>query len=253
MSDAPTPERRRGHSFSFKDQVVLVTGVGRVGQIGHAVASGFGDSGARLVLADRQAVMVAERAKEFVARGIQAVPAAGDLTEPDVGTWIVERAVHEFGRLDVLVNVAGGLTAFGPMLDMDPAVIDRETEINVRTMYLASRAAAKVMIGQKSGAIVSFASIAALQAKPQMAAYSAAKAGVAALTRAFALELRDHGIRVNAVAPGTVRTADNAGAPHDPDVRWVEMDDLVHAVMFLASDWAAAITGHVLPVSLGEA
>jgi NAD(P)-dependent dehydrogenase (short-subunit alcohol dehydrogenase family) len=251
---AAHPERRRGASFSFRDQVVLVTGVGRVGQIGHAVATGFADAGARLVLADRQAVMVAERAKEFTARGVTAVPAAGDLTEPDVAQWIVERATNAFGRLDVLVNVAGGLTAVGPMLEMDPEVIDRETSINVRTMYLASRAAATVMMKQQSGAIVSFASIAALQAKPQMAAYSAAKAGVAALTRAFALELRDHGIRVNAVAPGTVRTADNVAASQgDAGVRWVEMDDIVHAVMYLASDWAAGITGHVLPVSLGEA
>lgn len=246
-------ERRRGHSFSFKDQVVLVTGVGRTGQIGHAVATGFGEAGAKLVLVDRRAVEVAERAKEFSARGIPAVPAAGDLTESDVARWIVERAKQQFGRLDVLVNVAGGLTKTGPMLEMEPEVIDRETEINVRTMYLASRAAARVMMEQRSGAIVSFASIAALLPKPSMAAYSAAKAGVAALTHAFALELRDHGIRVNAVAPGTVRTAENVAAMgEDASVRWVEVADVVHGVMFLASDWAAGITGHVLPISLGE-
>jgi NAD(P)-dependent dehydrogenase (short-subunit alcohol dehydrogenase family) len=246
-------ERRRGASFSFVDQVVLVTGVGRVGQIGHAVAAGFADAGAKLVLADRQAVAVAERAKEFTARGVEAVAAAGDLTEPDVARWIVERATQQFGRLDVLVNVAGGLTAFGPMLDMEAEVIDRETALNVRTMYLASRAAARAMMGRSGGgAIVSFASIAALHAKPSMAAYSAAKAGVAALTRAFALELRDHGIRVNAVAPGTVRTADNVDQLSDSSIRWVEMADVVHAVLFLASGWAAGITGHVLPVSLGE-
>jgi len=245
-------ERRSGSTFSFRDQVVLVTGVGRVGQIGHAVASGFADTGAKLVIADRQAVLVAERAKEFVARGIEAVPAAGDLTEPDVAEWVVERATHEFGRLDVLVNVAGGLTEVGPMLDMAPDVFDRETAINVRTMYLASRAAAKVMMTRNAGSIVSFASLAALQAKPTMAAYSAAKAGVAALTRAFALELRDHGIRVNAVAPGTVRTPDNIASMGESDARWVAVEDVVHAVMFLASEWAAGITGHVLPVSRGE-
>lgn len=253
MTDAARPERRHGHNFSFKDRVVLITGVGRTGQIGHAVATGFAETGAQLAIADRQAVLVAERAREFEARGFRAVPIAGDLTEPDVAQYLVDRTIATYGRVDVLVNVAGGFTAYGPMLEMDPEVIDRETEINVRTMYLASRAAAKTMIKQKSGAIVSFASIAALQAKPQMAAYSAAKAGVAALTRAFALELRDHGIRVNAVAPGTVRTGDNLRDAQSGDVRyWVEMDDIVHAVMFLASNWAAGITGHVLPVSLGE-
>lgn len=238
--------------FDFTGQVVLVTGVGRVGQIGHAVAEGFGRAGARLVVADVQAVQVAERANEFVAQGIACVPAAGDLTEPDAARWMVTRAVQEFGRLDVLVNVAGGLTGVGAMLDMDPSVIDRETAINVKTMYLASRAAAKVMAEQRRGAIVSFASVAALQAKPDMAAYSAAKAGVAALTRSFALELRDYGVRVNAVAPGLVRTRENRSTVGGTVVRWVELADVIHAVLFLASDLAAGITGHVLPVSLGE-
>ncbi len=245
-------ERRSLSSFSFKDQVVLVTGVGRVGQIGQAVAQGFGDAGAKLVVADRQAVEVAQRAKELAQLGYTVVPAAGDLTEADMAAWVVERAVSEFGRLDVVVNVAGGLTGTGPMLEMDPEVIDRETSINVRTMYLVSRAAAKVMIRQNTGSIVSFASLAALQAKPSMAAYSAAKAGVAALTRAFALELRDHGIRVNAVAPGTVRTRENRASMDEAGVIWVEMEHIVHAVMFLASEWAAGVTGHVLPVSFGE-
>ena len=247
-----TTERRSFGSFSFKDKVVLVTGVGRPGQIGQAVAQGFGEAGARLVVAARQAVEVAARAKEFVDQGFTAVPAAGDLTEADMAEWIVERAITEFGRIDVLINVAGGLTGTGPMLELDPGVLERETTINVRTMYLVSRAAAKRMIKQNAGSIVSFASLAALQAKPSMAAYSAAKAGVAALTRAFALELRDHGIRVNAVAPGTVRTRENSASMGEQDVRWVEMADIVHAVMFLASEWAAGVTGHVLPVSFGE-
>jgi NAD(P)-dependent dehydrogenase (short-subunit alcohol dehydrogenase family) len=99
---------------------------------------------------------------------------------------------------------------------------------------------------------VSFASLAALSAKPSMAAYSAAKAGVAALTRSLALELRDDGVRVNAVAPGTVRTTENTASAADAPARWVEISDIVNAVMFLASDAAAGITGHVLPVSRGE-
>jgi NAD(P)-dependent dehydrogenase (short-subunit alcohol dehydrogenase family) len=108
------------------------------------------------------------------------------------------------------------------------------------------------MVAQRSGAIVSFASLAALSAKPDMAAYSAAKAGVAALTRSLALELRDHGVRVNAVAPGMVRTGDNRASVGGASVHWVEIADIVNAVLFLASDAAAGITGHVLPVSRGE-
>lgn len=238
--------------FDFSGQVAVVTGVGRVGQIGHAVAQGFGRAGAKLVIADRNAVDVAARAQEFGAQGIDARPAAGDLTEPDVAQFTVDQALHAFGRLDVVVNVAGGLTGFGPMLEMDASVLDREVAVNVKTSYLVSRAAARVMVQQKRGAIVNFASIAAIQAKPSMAAYSAAKAGVAAITRSLALELREHGVRVNAVAPGLVRTTDNVGSMGGQVAHWVEIEDIVHAVLFLASDLSAGITGHVLPVARGE-
>jgi NAD(P)-dependent dehydrogenase (short-subunit alcohol dehydrogenase family) len=239
-------------SLDFTGRVAVVTGVGRVGQIGHAVALGFGRAGAKLVVADRNAVEVAARAAEFTAQGIEARAAAGDLTEPDVAAWIVEEATRAFGRLDVLVNVAGGLLAIAPMTEADPGFLDREVAMNVKTTYLASRAAAKVMMSQKRGAIVNFASVAALHAKPSMAAYSAAKAGVAAITRSLALELRDHGIRVNAVAPGMVRTDDNVRATGEQPLRWVEIEEIVSAVLFLASDLASGITGHVLPVSKGE-
>jgi NAD(P)-dependent dehydrogenase (short-subunit alcohol dehydrogenase family) len=86
-----------------------------------------------------------------------------------------------------------------------------------------------------------------------MAAYSAAKAGVAALTRSLALELRDQGVRVNAVAPGTARTPENLATMGAAAVRWVDIGDIVNAVLFLASDLSAGITAHVLPVSHGEA
>lgn len=238
--------------FDFAGQVVVVTGVGRVGQIGHAVAQGFGRAGAKLVIADRNAGDVAARAKEFGAQGMEARPAAGDLTEPDVAQWIVNQARQTFGRLDVVVNVAGGLTGVAPMVEAAPDVLDRELTINVKTMFNVSRAAAQALVEARRGAIVNFASVAALNAKPNMAAYSAAKAAVAAVTRSLALELRNYGVRVNAVAPGLVRTADNVAAMGETKAVWVEIDDIVNAVMFLASDLAAGVTGHVLPVSRGE-
>lgn len=239
-------------AFDLKGQVAVVTGVGRVGQIGHAVAEGFMRAGCKLVISDRDAVGVAARAKEFTANGADVRPAAGDLTNPDVAHWVIEQAVKTFGRVDVLVNVAGGLTGVAPVTEAPESVLDREFAINVKTMYLVSRAAAKVMVGQRSGAIVSFASVAALSAKPDMAAYSAAKSGVAALTRSLALELRDSGVRVNAVAPGMVRTGDNRASVGGANVYWIEMADIVNAVLFLASDASAGVTGHVLPVSRGE-
>jgi NAD(P)-dependent dehydrogenase (short-subunit alcohol dehydrogenase family) len=239
-------------AFDFRNKVVIVTGVGRTGQIGHAVAEAFARAGAKLIIADRNAVGLAQRAKEFAASGADVRPAAGDLTEPDVAAWVVGHAMETFGRVDVLVNVAGGMTGTGDVTESAAEVLEREMAINVTTMYLASREAAQRMVQQRSGAIVSFASVAALSAKPGMAAYSAAKAGVASLTRSLALELRDHGVRVNAVAPGLVRTGDNRASVSDQTVRWVEVQDVVHAVLFLASDLSAGITGHVLPVAFGE-
>ena len=239
--------------FDFAGQVALVTGVGRVGQIGHAVALGFGQAGAKLVVCDISAVNVATRAQEFVGQGIEAKAAAGDLTEPDVAQWAVEQALQAYGRLDVVANVAGGLTGIGPMTESEADTFDREMAINVKTTYLVSRAAARVMVKQRRGAIVNFASIAAFHGRAEMAAYSAAKAGVAALTRSLALELRDYGVRVNAVAPGTARTAENLATMGGVNARWVDVADIVHAVLFLASDLSAGITAHVLPVSHGEA
>lgn len=238
--------------LDFTGKVALVTGVGRSGQIGHEVAQGFGRAGAKLVISDISAVHVAARAAEFVAQGFECKAAAGDLTEPDVAQWAVDEALQAYGRLDVVANVAGGLTGVKRVVDADADVFDREMAINVKTTYLVSRAAAKVMVRQKHGAIVNFASIAAFHGRAEMAAYSAAKAGVAALTRSLALELRDSGVRVNAVAPGTARTPENLTTMGAIEARWVEVAHIVNAVLFLASDLAAGITAHVLPVSHGE-
>jgi len=239
--------------FDFHDQVVLVTGVNRVGQLGHAVALAFGQAGARLVICDIDTVGVAARAREFQQAGFPTRAAAGDLTEPDVAEWCVEQALQTYGRLDVVINAAGGLTGVGTMLDTHLSVFDRAVAVNLKTTYLVSRAAAREMVRARRGAIVNFASVAALLAKPSMAAYSAAKAGVASLTRSLALELRDDGVRVNAVAPGLARTTENLRAMgDDTEARWVQLAEIVNAVMFLASDLASGITGHVLPVAHGE-
>ena len=234
----------------FEGKVVLVTGVARVGQIGHAVALAFGRAGAKLVLCDRNAVEAAARAREFAAEGIDARPTAGDLTEPDIARLAVETAIRHFGRLDVVVNVAGGLTTFGPIAGTGVADFDREIAINLKTAFLVSQAAVPAL-AETRGVIINFASVAFFRPQDQMAVYAAAKAGVAAFTQSLALELRDRGVRVNAVAPGMVRTGDNVSAAPGGKVRWVDMGQITDGVLFLASDAAAAITGHVLPITNG--
>ena len=172
----------------FTGKVVLVTGVGRSGQIGNAVALAFGAAGARIVACDRNAVGVSHRVREFIAQGIEARPAAGDLTERDVAVLAVETALREFGRLDVVVNVAGGLTTYGPVEAAKPEDFDREIAINVKTAFLVSQAAIPAL-EQSRGCIVNFASIAVLEPSASLAVYTAAKGAIAGLTRALAIEL----------------------------------------------------------------
>jgi NAD(P)-dependent dehydrogenase (short-subunit alcohol dehydrogenase family) len=235
--------------WDFKNKTVLLSGVGRAGQIGHAVALAFGQAGARIVAVDRNAVAVAERVKEFAEAGIEARPAAGDLTEPDVAALAVETAVKHFGRLDAVVNVAGGLTTYGPVGQTGPDGFDREIAINLKTAFLMSRAAVEPL-AKTGGAVVNFASVAYFRPAGQMAVYSAAKAGVAALTQSLAVELWPRGIRVNAIAPGMVRTPENM-ASAGTDAHYVEMRQLIDAVLFLAGDASSGISGHILPVTNG--
>jgi NAD(P)-dependent dehydrogenase (short-subunit alcohol dehydrogenase family) len=235
--------------WDFSGKTILVTGVGRAGQIGHAVAQAFGQAGGCVVAVDKNAVAVAERVKEFSAMGIEARPAAGDLTEPDVAAFAVDTAIRHFARLDAVVNVAGGLTTYGPTTRSGPDAFDREININLKTAYLMSRAAIEPL-ASTGGAVVNFASLAYFRPMPQMAVYSAAKAGVAALTQSLAVELWPRGIRVNAIAPGMVRTPENV-ASAGPEARYVEMAQIVNAVLFLAGSASSGITGHILPVTNG--
>ena len=233
--------------FDFRGKVVLVTGVGRAGQIGNAVALAFGKAGAKIVASDLNAVGVAERVREFAAQGVDARPCAGDLTEPDIAALAVEIALKQFGRLDVVVNVAGGLTTYGPIGDITVEALDREIAINLKTTVLVSQAAIEAL-AQTQGCIVNFSSIAYFDPQSPMAVYSAAKAAVAGFTRSLALELRDRNIRVNAVAPAMVRTADNVEAVGDGQARYVEMEDITNGVMSLASSTSSQ-TGEILPIS----
>ena len=233
--------------FDFRGKVILVTGVGRAGQIGNAVALAFGKAGAKIVACDKNSVGVAERVREFAAQGVDARPCAGDLTEPDIADLAVEVALKNFGRLDVVVNVAGGLTTYGPIEQATVADIDREIAINLKTTILVSQAAIGALSRTK-GCIINFTSIAYFEPQAPMAVYSAAKAAVAGFTQSLALELRDRQVRVNAVAPAMVRTVDNVAAVGDGEARYVEMEEITDGVMSLASSTSSE-TGHILPIA----
>jgi NAD(P)-dependent dehydrogenase (short-subunit alcohol dehydrogenase family) len=232
--------------FDFHGKVVLVTGVGRAGQIGNAVALAFGKAGAKIVACDLNAVGVAERVREFAAQGVDARPCAGDLTEPDIAALAVEIALKHFGRLDVVVNLAGGLTTFGPIRDITVQALDREISINLKTTVLVSQAAIEALT-RTQGCIINVSSIAYFNPQSPMAVYSAAKAAVAGFTRSLALELQGCQVRVNAIAPGMVRTVDNLASVGDSGAQYVELQEITDGVMSLAAD--AATTGQILPIS----
>lgn len=233
----------------FRGKVALVTGVGRVGQIGHAVAQAIGRAGARLVVADVNGQALADRVREFVDGGIEAEPAPGDLTAPPAARAAVAAAARHFGGLDVVVNVAGGFVSYGPVTDVTPDKLDLELAVNFKTAFFTCQAALPALVARGGGAIVNFASIAVVRSLANMAAYSAAKSAVAGFTRALAREYRDASVRINAVAPATVRTADNlAQMGADPKAALVEIDEVVAVVLFLASDAARAVTGQIVPV-----
>jgi len=231
----------------FTDKVVLVTGVGRAGQIGNAVALAFGTAGAKIVACDRNAVGVAERVREFAAQGVDARPCAGDLTQPDIAALAVEIALNNFGRLDVVVNVAGGLTTYGPISDLTVQAIDREISINLKTAVLVSQAAID-SLSRSRGCIINFSSIAYFNPQAPMAIYSAAKAAVAGFSQSLALELRDRQIRVNAVAPAMVRTMDNVAAVGEGEAQYVEMREVTEGVLALASP-SSTVTGQIIPIA----
>jgi len=231
----------------FTGRVALVTGVARAGQIGDAVALALGRAGAKIVACDLNAVGVATRVREYAEVGVDARPCAGDLTQPDIAALAVETALRHFGRLDVVVNVAGGLTTYGPLEQLGVAALDREVAINLKTAVLVSQAAIGAL-AKTEGCIVNFASIAYFQPQSPLAIYSAAKAAVAGFTQSLAVELRDRKIRVNAVAPGMVRTADNVAAVGE-NAEYVELSDITRGVMSLASPDSTSVTGHILPIA----
>lgn len=234
---------------SMNDKVVLVTGVGARGQVGYALARAFLAQGARVAITDVRPEVESIAAE--LGRDGEVIGVLADLTDEAGAERVVAAVEERFGRLDVLVNAAGGLTVVKPVAETTAEEWEREVQRNTRTTFLMSRAALPLLRASR-GAIVNFASPAAIRAVANLGAYSAAKAGVAALTRAMAAEEAANGVRVNAVAPGMIDTEQNRAAVPDPAaVKWVTREQIAEVVLFLASGAASGITGEVVAV-VGE-
>lgn len=224
-------------------RVVVITGVGAAGQLGFAVASKFFAAGARVVVAGHSDA-VRGLADQLGPRD-RVLGVRADLTTSD-GVAAVAAAAASLGRLDVLINVAGGLTVIDSVENTTGDKFRHEMAINAETVLLMSRAALP-MLRQSRGAIVNFTSPAGENALASMGAYSAAKAAVIALTQSLALEEAANGVRVNAIAPGMIDTDQNrfsAGA----GTKFVTREQVADVVMFLVSEAGSGISGEVVRV-----
>jgi NAD(P)-dependent dehydrogenase (short-subunit alcohol dehydrogenase family) len=233
----------------LEGRVAIVTGASREGQVGEAVAMALAQEGADVVVAARSQERIDRLAEKVRALGRRCLAVQTDCTLEDQVDNLVQQTLSEFGQVDVLVNIAGGLTVYGPVAETSVTDWDYEYGINLKTAFLCSRAVLGPMMEAGAGKIISFSSASGLSAQANMAAYSCAKAGIVALTRTLALETRKSNIQVNAVAPGLVDTKSNIKMMKPKDLsKWVKREDIAQVVGFLASDESQGITGQVIPV-----
>ena len=236
--------------MEFQNKVVIVTGVSADGQIGQAVAQAFAVQGAKLAITARGAEKLSARAEEIKMLGAEVLAIPADLTNEAEVNGLVQQTLDQYGQVDILVNLAGGLTKYKSATEHSLEDWTSELNNNLLTAFLCSKAVFEPMKASGGGRIINFARASDPQAK--MVAYNCAKAGVVALTRTLALEGRKHNIGVNAVAPGLVETKSNVKAmqPKEEDLaRWPSRDEIAAVVLFLASDQASGVTGQVVSVT----
>lgn len=227
------------------ERVVVITGVGREGQVGEALASAFCEAGARVAAVDRAYDQVVARAAALSDAGFHCQPYACDLTDAAQTSALALDLTHDYGSIDALVHAAGGFAMSGPIAESDPAVWEKMFAINLTSAFYATRALLPLLRARR-GAIVYFGSTAVLGGGQSagIAAYAAAKSGVLSLMRTVAEEEAEHGVRANAIAPVAVRTAANVESM-GTGVHYVEREEVAAVARFLCSSDAARITGQV--------
>lgn len=242
----------------LENKVAIVTG-GAKG-IGYVTSNTFSREGASVVIVDMDKEAAEKAAKEINDKGGKALAIAANLTVAEDREAIFEKAVAEFGKVDILINNAGwGCKT--PFLEMTEEPFDRSINLNMKATYFMIQLACKQMIKQGTGGrIVSTSSTAAFQGEKNGSIYSGTKSAIIAFSRAIALEVGQYGINVNCVAPGFTRTNNNGHIPGSIDENFLqitptkrinEAQDIANGYLFLVSDEARQITAQVLPIDGG--
>lgn len=247
--------------FSLEGKVAVVTGASR--GIGRAIALGFAEAGADVAVAARSAEDLATVAKEIEAAGRKSVAVPTDVTDRAQIEALMDRAAGELGGLDILVNNAGGTRFMAPIVALRPEGWEKGIRLNLDSVFHATQLAAQRMVDAGGGSIIQISSVAGIQGAQGLSFYSAAKGGVRLMSQAVAKELAGSNVRVNCISPGWVATDLNAAMRVDeasdkfitdmiPMGRWGQVEELVGAAIFLASDAASFVTGTTLVIDGGQ-
>jgi NAD(P)-dependent dehydrogenase (short-subunit alcohol dehydrogenase family) len=238
--------------FDLTGRVAVITGGTR--GIGRAIAEGFMAAGAGVVVASRKADACAAAQKELQAGGGEALGVAVNVGDLDAGPLLVERTMERFGRLDILINnAANGLTQ--PLGQLTPEAWEKSYSVNLRGPVFLTQAALPHLTGSPAASIINVISVGAFGFSPGMAMYAAGKAALLSFTRSMAADFAPRGIRVNALAPGTVDTDMTRSSPPDMRERMAtvslmrriaDAEEMVGPALFLASDASSYVTGQVL-------
>jgi NAD(P)-dependent dehydrogenase (short-subunit alcohol dehydrogenase family) len=246
--------------FSLQNKVAIVTGASR--GIGRAIALGFAEAGADVALAARSEADLETLAKEIEALGRKALVVPTDVTQREALENLVQRTTSELGKLDVLVNNAGGSNFMAPLVSLRPSGWDKLRTLNLDSVFHATQLAAQAMV-DNGGSIIQVASVAGVQGAQGLSPYSAAKGGVRLFTQAVAKELASSNVRLNSIAPGWIDTPLNEWMTSDeatlefatsmiPMGRLGTAEEIVGAAIYLASDASSFVTGTTLVVDGGQ-